>query len=170
MNIIPVGLAIKSYNCTKKLAGGLICLLISCNQTSVSENKRQDSNISKSRYISPQSTTQNFYQFDLPYLLNKNINQITQEMGRPREKDTNNLTDNELERRYTRSGYTVVITYNKQSGRVEGILLTSARKQIVPISHLLAAGNLQPNNQQYSVDTLQDAKGNFVSVVITNSQ
>lgn len=162
-------LVIKLCDYIKRLTIFSTCLLISCNQNSVSENKNQIPSLDKLHYHVSQSI-QNSYQFDLPKLLNKNINQITQEMGEPKEKDTNNLTDNELERRYTRADYTAVITYDKQSGKVEGILLTSAKKQILSIKNLLAAGNLKPNNKIYSVDTLQDTKGNFVSVVITNAE
>ena len=109
--------------------------------------------------------------FDVPLLLTKNSDQITRLLGSPKEPDSANLTEGELERFYAAKEYRMVVTYETKSREVSGILITLASGPTKDCSKLLAAGNLTAGDPNYSVDSLAgDKPGYYYSLVATKSQ
>ena len=109
----------------------------------------------------------------MPALLDKNIDQIERELGKPSKPDTPNLTLNELERRYYKKGYTLEIIYDTVSRDVTGFLVpaTETSGGTKNCSKLLAAGNLKRDDARYTVDSLVMARtGYFGSIVVSSNR
>lgn len=110
--------------------------------------------------------------FDVPSLLDKNIDQIEQQLGKPTEPEVPNLTLNELERRYRRKGYTLIIDYDTVSRKVAGFIIpaTEPAGGTKDCRSLLAAGNVRAGDARYTVDSLaMPTSGYFGSIVISSN-
>lgn len=110
--------------------------------------------------------------FDVPALLDKNIDQIAQALGKPTEPEVPNLTLNEMERRYRRKGYTLVIDYDTVNRKVTGFIIpaTEPAGGTKDCHKLLAAGNVKAGDARYTVDSLaMPTDGYFGSIVISSN-
>lgn len=110
--------------------------------------------------------------FDVPSLLDKNIDQIEQELGKPTEPEVPNLTLNELERRCRRKGYTLIIDYDTVSRKVTSFIISATEPAggTKDCRKLLVAGNVRAGDARYTVDSLaMPTSGYFGSIVISSN-
>ena len=160
-----------------KLASFSLLLLVAC--SSAEEKKPHDAEITaavppavsavSADTVSEQPIPREIA-FDIPALLGKNIDAITQILGKPSEADASNMSADELERRYTKKGYRLVINYDKKNRQVAGFFLSAPEPQgeTNDCSKILEAGNLNPTSASYAIDTLRsERKGYFTGVVVT---
>lgn len=110
--------------------------------------------------------------FDVPSLLDKSIDQIEHLLGKPTGSDSPNTSDNELERTYRRQSQTLVITYNVSTKEVVGLFLPASEPTDIAktYSQLLEVGNLKPNSDHYTVDSLisSEPKRHLIGIAVSS--
>ena len=102
--------------------------------------------------------------FDIPVLLNKNIDEIIQELGKstyqlPDFKKTKEGSDLEsTEEIYVKDGYLLVISYNTKSRIVYDFYLQTKNKidKGQEYANFLSAMHLDPHNTHYSIQPIVD--------------
>lgn len=158
---------------------GLLLLLVAC--SSPEEKKTAEAGITAGPAPGPttaptdttsteQTAPSREAVFDVPALLGKNIDEITRLLGKPGEPDASNLTVDELERRYSRKGYRLIINYDQKTRQVAGFFLSAPglSGETKDCGSILKAGNLNPASTAYAIDTLRsERKGYFTGVAVT---
>ena len=147
-----------------------VLTLAGCSSPSVEEVDNIAKPVTQSVSSPGQRQSTNTFAFDIPSLLDKNIDQIEVEFGKPTEADTPNLTMNEMERHYYRKGYSLQIDYDTVSREVTGFIIPAPEKSggTKNCGKLIAAGNLVRTDPRYSIDSLAMPRdGYYGSIVIT---
>jgi len=147
----------------------------SCAHSAETENKnlkteQQIVTLPQDKKAATNSTQNTVLVYDIPKLIGKNIDDVTRILGVPSEEDAPNLTQNELERRFLKKGYTLVVTYDTISRRISGFLIpaTEHSGSTKNCAYLFRAGNLSHNDARYSVDSLAMAQpGRYGSIVVS---
>jgi hypothetical protein len=100
--------------------------------------------------------------FDVPSLLNKNIDEIRKDLGQPVDKEMLEPTKEQMDmnfeewdNNFEKNGCSLLVTFNPQTRKViDFFLTTTTSEKIENIDNLLIIGNLEEDSSDYELKTV----------------
>ena len=136
---------------------GFILLLVFLPNTSKNGEKKSQSN------NTPQTTTQS-YIFDMPILIDKNLEELETILGEPRGSNPTeqqiSLGIKEWEKIFIKDGEELLVTYKISSNKIIDFFISTDDPSGMTQNkkHLLELGNLKENDEKYSLEFVKAIK------------
>jgi hypothetical protein len=161
----PIGLfALWINSSISKVWKIVITILVILFLAIVFSDNTKTSTTSKKENIAIDNKTEKEHQivFDVPSLLNKNIDEIRKDLGQPIDKEMLEPTKvqmdmnfEEWDNNFEKNGYSLLVTFNPQTRKViDFFLSTTTSEKIDNIDKILMIGNLESNSSDYKLKTI----------------